>query len=288
MSEEQVAEVVADAAVAQSVANDWRTGIPEEIRGHKSLEHIGDVGSLAKSYVNAQSMIGADKVAIPGKHATDEDWAEVHRKLGRPDSPDGYELDNAMPEGVDASDDMLNWFKGAAHEAGLTPQQAQKLLGGYNQMLGNITGNDEGQVQQLRETTETELKKEYGAAFADRLGHAKAATLQFGASEMVATEEGNVPISFVDQLMLADGRSLGDHPEMIKMMVNVSQFINSKIGEDSLVGVKTTGGLSPDDARSKLAEIRAPGTPYWDQRHPEHNFYVQEGLKYQEMLNVGS
>ena len=104
MSEEQVAEVSADAEVAQSVASDWRTSIPEEIRGHKSLEHIQDVGALAKSYVNAQSMIGADKVAIPGKHATDEDWGEVYRRLGRPDTPDGYELNNEMPEGAQSSD----------------------------------------------------------------------------------------------------------------------------------------------------------------------------------------
>ena len=123
MSEEQVAEVSADVEVAQSVAEDWRSGIPEEIRGHKSLEHIQDVGALAKSYVNAQSMIGADKIAIPGKHATDEDWGEVYRRLGRPDSPEGYELTNELPEGAEASDDLLSWFKGAAHDAGLTPQQ---------------------------------------------------------------------------------------------------------------------------------------------------------------------
>ena len=70
MSEEQqVAEVVADAAVAQSggeVEFDWRSMIPEEIRDHKSLAHFTDVGARAKSLVNAQSMIGADKVAIPG------------------------------------------------------------------------------------------------------------------------------------------------------------------------------------------------------------------------------
>ena len=40
MSEEQVTEVSADAEVTQSVADDWRSTIPEEIRGHESLEHI--------------------------------------------------------------------------------------------------------------------------------------------------------------------------------------------------------------------------------------------------------
>ena len=39
MNEEQVAEVSAEPEVTQSVAEDWRSNIPEEIRGHKSLEH---------------------------------------------------------------------------------------------------------------------------------------------------------------------------------------------------------------------------------------------------------
>ena len=154
MSEEQqVAEVVADATVAQSggeVEFDWRSQIPEEIRDHKSLAHFTDVGAMAKSLVNAQSMIGADKVAIPGKHATDEDWGEVWRKLGRPDTPDGYELVNEMPEGIEQNDDMLNWFRNTAHEIGMTPTQAQKMLGRYNQFLGTQIGVDEGQIEQLR------------------------------------------------------------------------------------------------------------------------------------------
>ena len=279
MSEEQqVAEVVADATVAQSggeVEFDWRSQIPEEIRDHKSLAHFTDVGAMAKSLVNAQSMIGADKVAIPGKHATDEDWGEVWRKLGRPDTPDGYELVNEMPEGIEQNDDMLNWFRATAHEIGMTPTQAQKMLGKYNQFLGTQMGADEGMVEQLRETTEIELKKEYGAAFADRVSNGNAVMQEFGGEGLT-------------ELQLADGRLLGDHPDIIKLMVNVGEFINSKIGEDVLAGTKSSGGLAPDDARAKLQEIRAPNSPYWDQRHPEHQFYVQEGLRYQEMLNVGS
>jgi len=279
MSEEQqVAEVVADATVAQSggeVEFDWRSQIPEEIRDHKSLAHFTDVGAMAKSLVNAQSMIGADKIAIPGKHATDEDWGEVWRKLGRPDTPDGYELINEMPEGIEQNDDMLNWFRTTAHEIGMTPTQAQKMLGKYNQFLGTQIGADEGMVEQLRETTEIELKKEYGAAFADRVSNGNAVMQEFGSEGLT-------------ELQLADGRLLGDHPDIIKMMVNVGEFINSKIGEDVLAGTKSSGGLAPDDARAKLEEIRAPNSPYWDQRHPEHQFYVQEGLRYQEMLNVVS
>jgi len=273
MSEEQVAEVSAEAEVAPSVADtgDWRSTIPEEIRGHKSLEHIQDVGALAKSYVNAQSMIGADKVAIPGKHATDDDWGEVYRRLGRPDSPEGYELQNDMPEGVPAVENMLDGFRGAAHEAGLSPQQAQKLLGWYNGFLGEMNQTDEGQAEQARLDTELELKREYGAAYEDRLTNGNAVIQEFGAEN-------------ISEIQLADGRLLGDHPEMIKMMVNIGEFINSKIGEDSLEGIKNSGALTPGDAEERLNEITAQGSPYWDQRHPQHEFYVNEALKYRGMM----
>ena len=274
MSEEQVADVSVE-EVAPSVANDdWRTSVPEEIRGHKSLEHISDVGALAKSYVNAQSMIGADKVAIPGKHATDEDWGEVYRKLGRPDSPDGYELANELPEGAEASDEMLGWFKGAAHEAGLTPQQAQKLLGGYNEFLGGMMGSDDGQVQEARANAEVELKKEYGQAFDDRMAVGKGVLDNFS----------SIPIEEFEDLTLSNGMKLGDHPAIIKTMVNIGQYMKEKMGEDTLAGVKTTGGLSPNEASEKIAELTAPSTPYWDAKHPQHSFYVDEAMRYREMM----
>lgn len=273
MSEEQVAEVSADAEVAQSVASDdWRSTIPEEIRGHKSLEHIQDVGALAKSYVNAQSMIGADKLAIPGKHATDDDWAEVYTRLGRPDSPEGYELNNEVPEGVELSNDMLEWFKGTAHEIGLSGRQAQQLLDKYNAQLGAMTQVDDGQYEQMQQQVQNELRQEYGAAFDDRMAVANAVVL----------EHGNADLNEVE---MADGRMLGDHPEFIKMMVNIGEFIRTRIGEDSLEGVKTSGALTPADAQARLSELRAPNSPYWDQRHPEHKFYVDEALKYQELAS---
>jgi len=270
MNEEQVTEVFADAEVTQSVADDWRSSIPEEIRGHKSLDTIKDVGSLAKGYVNAQSMIGADKIALPGKHATDDDWNNVYTKLGRPEEPSGYELSNNLPEGQEPNEKMLEWFKGTAHKAGLSPRQAQIVLQDYNEMNQSQSSVDTGQAEQMVMDTETELKKEYGQAFEDRMSTGNAVAKQFGA-------EG------IDEIQLADGRTLGDHPDIIKMMVNIGQFMKEKMGEDTLEGVKSNGAMAPSEAAAKLAEIRAPGGPLWDARHPEHDWYVQESLRLTEI-----
>jgi hypothetical protein len=38
-------------------------------------------------------MIGQDKVVIPNKNSTEDQWNEVYDKLGRPESADKYTLD---------------------------------------------------------------------------------------------------------------------------------------------------------------------------------------------------
>ena len=47
---------------------------------------------LAKSWVNAQKLIGKEKIPLPGEKATKEDWDVVFSRLGRPEKPEGYTL----------------------------------------------------------------------------------------------------------------------------------------------------------------------------------------------------
>ena len=126
MSDEQVAEVSTEEVAPSGTSENWRSMIPEEIRDHKSLATIQDVGSLAKGFVHAQSMIGADKIALPGKSSTADDWNAVYSKLGRPEDPSGYQINYTPPEGVQPDDGVVQWFMGVAHEAGLNNTQAQK------------------------------------------------------------------------------------------------------------------------------------------------------------------
>lgn len=275
MSEEQVAvvsEAVDAPEVAQSVEG-WKSSIPEEIRGHASLEHINDIGALAKSYVHAQQMVGADKIALPGKSATPDEWGEVYAKLGRPESPDGYELAyNNLPEGAEMDDGMVSWFKDTAHKAGMNPQQAQMMLDAYNEMQFSDAENIGLEAQARVEQIEGELRKEYGQAFDDRMALANGVLAEFGNPE-------------ITEVQLADGTMLGDNPEIIRMLANMGVYLRDKVGEDTLEGVKTSGGVTPSDAMQKVSDLTAPNTPYWDQRHPEHHWYVQEAMKWREYVS---
>ena len=82
MSEEQMS--AEEEPVASSEEDNWRSQLSDELRGHSTLEPIQSVENLAKAYVNASSMIGKDKVALPGQHASEDDWSHIYDKLGRP------------------------------------------------------------------------------------------------------------------------------------------------------------------------------------------------------------
>ncbi len=107
-------------------AKSWLESLPEDIRKDPSLQLFKGPEALAKSWVSAQKMIGADKVVIPGEKATEEEIAAFHTKLGRPESADKYEF--KLPEGVTLDESMAKSVKEVAFKAGLNPKQLQSLV----------------------------------------------------------------------------------------------------------------------------------------------------------------
>ena len=98
--------------------------LPEDIRAEPSLKNFSDIGGLAKSYVHAQRLIGSDKVPIPGKSATEEDWDMVYSRLGRPTDVNGYEIE--MPKAFEEKDSQR--FREAAFKAGLNGSKQRLWL----------------------------------------------------------------------------------------------------------------------------------------------------------------
>jgi hypothetical protein len=145
------------------------------------------------------------------------------------------------------------------------------MLNEYQKISQTQGQVDTGKVEQIKNEGIETLQKEWGAAFQDKVNVGNAAIGQFEASDLTQVE-------------LADGRVLGDHPAFVKAFVNVGDFIKGKIGEDSLVGVKTSNAMTPDVARQKLAEVKRQGGPFWNNKDPEHPWAVQEALRLQEFI----
>ena len=267
MSEEQTTATEEAAPQSQPVEAEapasWRDNLSDDLKMDSNLLKFNDVEGLAKSYINAQRMIGADKIALPGKHATDDEWGEVYQKLGRPDGADGYEL--KFGDGDD--NPIIGEYAEAVHAAGLNPNQAQALLDWYTSVEERSNQAQSDTASQATEDGLQELRTEWGRAFDQKAESAKrAAVALLGSTEMF------------DDVMLADGRMLGDHPAIVKMFASLAD----QISEDTMQGETTETAFTPDEAMRRIAEITAPNSPYWDKRHPQHMHLVEEALRLRE------
>ena len=68
-------------AAAEVTETSFQDLIPESFKEEKSLSNFNNMEDFVKSYLHAQKLVGADKIPVPNKHATDEDWNEVFKKL---------------------------------------------------------------------------------------------------------------------------------------------------------------------------------------------------------------
>ena len=174
MAEEQTTapEVQSAQPTAQPIQSEqsFVDTLPEDVRSEPSLKNFQDAGQLAKSYVHAQRMAGADKISVPTKHATDEDWNQVFSKLGVPDSPDKYEVKNELQEG--ANDTPVKNFISEAHKLNLLPHQVQGVLNYYSQLEQNANDSQQKDMELNKIENESTLRKEWGLAYDKKMNAA--------------------------------------------------------------------------------------------------------------------
>ena len=245
---------------------DFKSLIPESFKEEKSLENFDNMEDLLKSYLHAQKMVGADKIPVPNKFATDEDWKEVFSRLGAPKSPEDYKYSFKDDE-VDPN--QLKTFNETAHKLGLLPKQAEALVKYYNDLNKGQSEQLEAQAIEAQTKTETELKKEFGPQFNKRLDQAKRLAIN------------TLGEDFLNKTVLKDGSRLGDNLEVIKAFSNLAD----KLSEDEIVKGEGSDYQTVKDIEKQIAELTQQGSAYWQNQHPNHKQAVDEVFKLREMLH---
>lgn len=241
------------AEVAQGGSgNDFYTMLPEDIREHPSLTPIKDVENLARSYVNAQRLIGADKVPLP-VNPTDEDLDNIYSRLGRPESPDQY---NISPDGNVLTEERAAEYADIAHRLRLTPDQASGVLEYYRSVVQNDATAVNNANQQAIEAATSQLQQEWGDNYDARIQSAQKVVDQFEAGGIM-------------ELQLADGTSLGNHPEVIRAFAKIAEFRQSVTSEDTISESANSLGVSPAQAQAEIdAIMNDKSHAYWDAKNP--------------------
>ena len=250
----------------QTTQNNFQDLIPEEYRGEKSLSNFKDMNDFVKSYLSAQKIVGADKIPVPNKFATEEDWKAVFNKLGAPEKPEDYKYN--FKEG-EVDQELLSTFNQQAHKLGLLPQQAESLIKFYNDMNEGSSVQAEEKAAQTRLHTENELKKEFGPQYVKRLDQAK---------RLASSTLGN---DFLENTLLADGSRLGDNLNVVKAFSELAE----KLSEDEVVKGDSSSYMTANEIEKEINSLTEEGSPYWTKTHPNHQKAVQEVFKLRELLN---
>lgn len=268
------AAAAAAAAVAGGGAGaggDWMTSLPDEIKNDPSLKLFQndkgiDMAALTKSYVNAQKMIGADKVVVPGKNSTPEEWKSFFMKAGLPESVDKYEL--ALPQDAKVDPNMLKGFKDLAHKAGILPSQAEQLVAWFQgEQTNGMKAYQDSQVAQVEKGL-TDLKAEWGQGYDKKVQQAHLAVREFGDEKLGE---------------YLDKTGIGNDPQLIRLFAKIGE----SLGEDKLKGANGAQnfGKTPDEASREINQIMGDAKgAYWDAGHPGHKDAVQNVLRLRGMM----
>jgi len=264
---------------------DWKEGLPEDMRGNPGLKDIKDIGGLAKSFLDAQSMIGGS-VRLPSKEAGEEgrkafrgrilevgkdygivpvpegeeDDTPFFRSLGTPEKPTEYPL----PEGVVAEGELAKLLE-VSHGAKLTKKQFSKLYEG----LDSVTKSQVQAQLAVKEQDDGVLKKAWGAAYDERRAAVGAMLKSQNApADLIAAFDAG-KVNAASTMWLHD---------TLKAMGGEGTDLGKQ-------GKRTTGGiLSPDEALARLDEIdkRIEKTMVGD---PEYDVLLQRRVQLIELAN---
>ena len=237
---------------------DFKSLIPEAYKEEKSLQNFSNMDDFVKSYLHSQKLVGADKIAVPNKYATDEDWKDVYKKLGTPDNAESYKYD--LPKESTIDQDALNNFSQEAVKLGLLPHQAQGIMKYYSDVINKGNDDQQAQMKVAQEESEKELRKEYGATFDRQIQSAK------------NLAHATLGKEFINDTLLQDGSRLGDNPQVIKAFVSLA----NKLSEDTIVKGDQVPYLTVPEINKQIASLQQEGSAYWDKKNPGHDEAVKE------------
>ncbi|HET6890531.1 MAG TPA: hypothetical protein VFH31_05465 [Pyrinomonadaceae bacterium] len=191
-------------------AGAWYESIADqELRGFVQNRGWKDPGSLADSYRNLEKLTGvpADQILKLPKEDDVEGWGKVYDRLGRPQTPDGYQL--PVPDGV--PQDFAKAASAKFHELGLPAKQAQELTKWWNEQNASMAENMAMQREQQAEADMGELKREWGQKFDAEVETGRRAVRQFGIDpETLGKIEDSIGTAALMKMFNKIGKGLGE------------------------------------------------------------------------------
>lgn len=176
MSEEQpaaeapVETPTPEAAPAETPSNDsvWYDAAEDEVKGYIQNKGWDDPIKAVKSYQELEKFRGASEdqlLKLPKDMQDAGAMDAIYDKLGRPESPDKYEVNL---EGVEVDKGRLDYYADVAHKAGISQAQFEQIVKADSEFWANAEGDYNKQQAAAQEAEYKALIKEWGGNAAER------------------------------------------------------------------------------------------------------------------------
>lgn len=209
---------------------------------------------LARSYTELEKKLGSAG-AFPKDDAPQAERDAFWNKLGRPETPDKYDL--KTPSAEDGwNKDHEGIARQRLHAAGLTQKQVQAAIDLHVDLIGaGVKQIDAG----AKETTAL-LQKEWGGAFETNMNYMVTALRQLGGD---------------DTVRMFTQTPIGNNPTMIRLMAKVGRAL----GEAGFVD-GDAAGESGESLQDQIDGIMSDRTgAYWNTKDPGHQAAVAKVSK---------
>lgn len=152
----------------QGNAPGWLAGLPADLRDNEAFKSHKTVGDFAKAHLEvatkAKEFEGKLANSIPklGENATQEEREKYFMSLGRPEKPEGYELDG---EDKNAKE-WTGYWRNELFKIGVPKDQAKAISASFNAQIGKMVEAHNANIQQMNVEAENTLKTEWGDKYA--------------------------------------------------------------------------------------------------------------------------
>lgn len=221
---------------------DWKTLITDPaLREDGTIKDVKSVDDAVKQLAHWRR-VASGQNRVPGDDAPPDEWEKFYSRLGRPDKPELYGLEEvAKSLGVDVvSSEELSGLQQLFHSKGVPAKTAVAIT---EHLMGLTKKAQEEQSKSLAEMKskwKAQLNGEYGQAYEQKMAVARNFAQAMGGEEFV---------------QLLDAMGLNEHPTVVKALLKSA----SAQGEARFVSGRApnaTGALSPEEARAEIERLR--------------------------------
>src|SRR5690242_15918745 len=176
----------------QQSGDHWSATLGDDLKpwaAGMGLDKLDAPAALAKvlpMYRGAEQKLGvpADQVLrLPGEKATPEELKAFRSKLGVPETPDAYKVDDTLKD-----DPIVGKFRTKAHELGVPAPQFEQLVSWFTGESAALREAQEAKWDQQADADLAALKSEWGNDYDKNVALAKNVRRTMGNNEQEAQQ----------------------------------------------------------------------------------------------------